>query len=70
MQPRPFANLKTSPPKKEIPRRGPPGVTDSQYSMRKSGACAGEGHAGGGLEGPASPGEAGLSERLCRVGIA
>ena len=38
-------------PPKEIPRRGPPGRLHLQYSTRKSGACAGEGLAGGGPRG-------------------
>ena len=37
MDSHPSANLKTSPPKKEIPRRGPPGRLHLQYRMRKSG---------------------------------
>ena len=55
MRPRPFANLKTYRPPKEIPRREPPGVPYLQYSTRKSGVCAGEGWAGEAPEGPASP---------------
>ena len=51
MRPRPFANLKTYRPPKEIPRRGPPGRLHLQYSTRKSGACAGEGLGGGGPRG-------------------
>ena len=56
MDSRPSANLKTYRPPKEIPRCGPPGRLHLQYSTRKSGACAGEGLAGGGLEGGLSGG--------------
>ena len=49
---------KSHPPTRKIPRREPPGVPYLQYSTRKSGACAGEVLARGGLEGTASPKEA------------
>ena len=62
MDSRPSANLKTYRPPKEIPRRGPPGIPYLQYCTRKSGACAGKGLAGGGLEGCASPQEANPSK--------
>ena len=49
-------------PPKGIPRRRPPGVPCLQHSTQNRGPCAGEGLAGGGLEGPASPEEAGPSK--------
>ena len=50
---RPQTSKFLPPPK--IPRRGPPGIPCFAIPYAMMGACAGEGLAGGGLEGPASP---------------
>ena len=42
-------------PQEKFPGTGPPDIPYLQYRIQKSGACSGEGLAGGGLEGPASP---------------
>ena len=51
MRPRPFANLKTYRPPKDLPRRGPPGRLHLQYSTRKSGGLRRGGLGGGGPRG-------------------